>query len=181
MPSRPAQRPSSRTAGFEFAEPATTRRRGLEVRYGKPRHQLAVAPVFLLTAIATLISALNIRLGRIVDRQRAVLQDAHDGAGSARSRSAELVLLSRRVHLAYLAILSAVMAGLFVCLVVAAAFVGVLLEADLAKLLAALFILAMMLLIASLSLFLREIYIAVSGRARIVVDDAAPANPQPSS
>ena len=29
--------------------------------------QLAVAPVFLLTALATLIGSLNMRLGRIVD------------------------------------------------------------------------------------------------------------------
>jgi hypothetical protein len=62
--------------------------------------------------------------------------------------------------------LAAVVAGLFICLVVASAFVGVLLEADLAKLLAALFILAMLSLIASFSLFLREIYLAVSGRER---------------
>jgi hypothetical protein len=139
--------------------------------------QLAVAPVFLLTAIATLISALNVRLGRVVDRQRAVLQAGHDGVGSAKARSVELALLSRRVHLAYLAILSAVLAGLFVCLVVAAAFVGVLLEADLAKLLAGLFILAMLMLISSLGLFLREIYIAVAGRARNDLSDQAAAGP----
>jgi len=35
--------------------------------------QLAVAPVFLLTAIATLINALNIRLGRGIDRRRLIL------------------------------------------------------------------------------------------------------------
>ena len=35
--------------------------------------QLAVAPVFLLTAIATLINAMNTRLGRIVDRRRLVV------------------------------------------------------------------------------------------------------------
>ena len=38
--------------------------------------QLAVAPVFLLTAIGTLITALNNRLGRVIDRRR-VLQGAH--------------------------------------------------------------------------------------------------------
>ena len=37
--------------------------------------QLAVAPVFLLTAIGTLITALNNRLGRVIDRRR-VLQGA---------------------------------------------------------------------------------------------------------
>ena len=90
--------------------------------------QLAVAPVFLLTAIATLISALNTRLGRIVDRIR-VLQA--QGPAAARSEAAatrehEFAVLSRRVHLSYLAILSAGIAGLFICLVVAMAFIGVL-------------------------------------------------------
>jgi hypothetical protein len=39
--------------------------------------QLAVAPVFLLTAIATMINALNSRLGRIVDRRRVVQERLH--------------------------------------------------------------------------------------------------------
>jgi len=131
--------------------------------------QLAVAPVFLLTAISTLISALNVRLGRIVDRQRALQAlgslAEHGEASAARLR--EFALLSRRVHLSYLSILAAVAAGLFICLVVALAFVGVLLEVDLARVLAALFVLAMISMITSLSLFLREIYVAVSARERI--------------
>ena len=40
--------------------------------------QLAVAPVFLLTAIGTLITALNNRLGRVIDRRR-VLQERLPG------------------------------------------------------------------------------------------------------
>jgi hypothetical protein len=138
--------------------------------------QLAVAPVFLLTAIATLISALNVRLGRIVDRQRVLLLELSTSAGpssASLARPQELELLSRRVHLSYLAIVAAVLAGLFICLVVASAFVGVLLEVDLAKLLAALFVLAMLSLIASLSLFLREIYMAVSTRQRVALSASA--------
>jgi hypothetical protein len=139
--------------------------------------QLAVAPVFLLTAIATLISALNTRLGRIVDRIR-VLQA--QGPAAARSEAAgdrehEFAVLSRRVHLSYLAILSAGIAGLFICLVVAMAFIGVLLEVDLAKLLAVLFVLAMISMITSLSLFLREIYLAVSARERVMALSGAQA------
>jgi Protein of unknown function (DUF2721) len=130
--------------------------------------QLAVAPVFLLTAIATLISALNVRLGRIVDRQR-VLQALAPLAAceAAQAQQREFALLSRRIHLSYLAILAAGVAGLFICLVVALAFVGVLLEMDLARFLAGLFVLAMVSMITSLSLFLREIYLAVSGRERL--------------
>jgi hypothetical protein len=130
--------------------------------------QLAVAPVFLLTAIATLISALNVRLGRIVDRQRALqaLAPIRAPANAARARHREFELLGRRVHLSYLAILAAGIAGLFICLVVALAFIGVLLEVDLARVLAVLFVLAMVSMITSLSFFLREIYLAVSGRER---------------
>src|SRR5450631_2609499 len=89
--------------------------------------QLAVAPVFLLTAIATLITALNNRLGRIVDRRR-VLTDRQHGKVHEESREtrAELDLISRRIRLIYFAILSAVLGALAVCLVVAGAFIGAL-------------------------------------------------------
>ncbi|MBV8209004.1 MAG: DUF2721 domain-containing protein [Burkholderiaceae bacterium] len=130
--------------------------------------QLAVAPVFLLTAIATLINAMNLRLNRIIDRQRTVqameLADAPREALQARER--EIALLDRRVHLSYRAIVSAVIAGLLVCLVVALAFIGVLLEVDLARVLAVLFVLAMFSMITALSVFLREITVAVSARQR---------------
>lgn len=41
--------------------------------------QLALAPVFLLTAVATLINAISARLARSVDRMRAIQQKIHDG------------------------------------------------------------------------------------------------------
>jgi len=112
---------------------------------------------------------LNTRLGRIVDRQRALQAVGPLGGrdDSAIARQREFMVLSRRVHLSYLSILAAVLAGLFICLVVALAFVGVLLNVDLARILAALFVLAMVSMISSLSLFLREIYVAVSGRERL--------------
>jgi hypothetical protein len=140
--------------------------------------QLAVAPVFLLTAIGTLITALNNRLGRVIDRRR-VLQErmsagiAHPTPGStARVRDdaapgvhAELHRLARRARLIYYSILAAVTAELLVCLVVASAFVGALLAVELARLVAVLFILAMGALIVSLGLFLREVFLAVADRA----------------
>ena len=41
--------------------------------------QLALAPVFLLTAVATLINAISGRLARSVDRMRAIQQAIHRG------------------------------------------------------------------------------------------------------
>jgi uncharacterized membrane protein (DUF485 family) len=125
--------------------------------------QLAVAPVFLLTAIATLINAMNTRLSRIVDRRRVVLGRLGGTDGHVQEEvDEELAQLERRSRLIYYAIFSAVLSALLVCLVVVAAFVGALLTEPLAKLVASLFILAMLSMILGLSLFLREIYFAVS-------------------
>src|SRR4029077_12841664 len=103
--------------------------------------QLAVAPVFLLTAIGTLITALNNRLGRAVDRRRVVQERLQQGdsEGAAEAR-VELARLVQRVQLIYFAILAAVTAALFVCLVVAGAFVGALIAVELSKMIAVLFI-----------------------------------------
>lgn len=125
--------------------------------------QLVVAPVFLLTAVGTLINALNARLGRAVDRRR-VLEDRlrsmpADEAGAAR---AELAQVGKRIHIVYLAIFTAVICALFVCLLIAGAFLGAFIATDLSRSIAILFVLAMVALIASLLLFLREIFLAVS-------------------
>ena len=124
--------------------------------------QLAVAPVFLLTAIATMINALNTRLGRIVDRRRVVqerlqAQETPEAAEATR----EIRHLQRRSQLVYQAIFCSVLSALLVCLVVAGAFLGALLGVDLARTVASLFIAAMLAMIAGLSLFLREVYVAV--------------------
>ena len=130
--------------------------------------QLAIAPVFLLTAIGTLITALNNRLGRVIDRRR-VLQDRLRG-GADKNTADELHdwrrewhVLSRRIRLIYFAMLAAGLGALLVCLVVAGAFIGALVATDLSKAVAVLFILAMFAVIASIGMFLREVFLAVSG------------------
>jgi hypothetical protein len=129
--------------------------------------QLAVAPVFLLTAIATLINALNARLGRIVDRRRVVIERSSSAiVGNADPVTkidcdAEIASLSQRSQLIYYAIFNAVLAALLVCLVVAGAFLGALLGMELARLVAGLFIAAMLAMIGALGLLLREVYLAV--------------------
>ena len=128
--------------------------------------QLAVAPVFLLTAIGTLIAVLNIRLGRNIDRRRLMEQQlpgaAADKQADEQRALRELRLLARRIRLIYYAILSAGLGALLVCLVVAGAFVGALVAVDISREVAVLFILAMFAVIGSLSMFLREVFLAVT-------------------
>ncbi len=127
--------------------------------------QLAVAPVFLLTALATLINTLNGRLGRIVDRRREILgRPEHEGDAEA---DEELARLARRVELIYFAIFFSVLSALLVCLVVAGAFIGALIQVDLAEAVALLFVLAMLAMIVGLTLLLREIFLAVRTRTHV--------------
>lgn len=125
--------------------------------------QLAVAPVFLLTAIGTVIAALNIRLGRAVDRRRdleaKLARMAEEEQLSARE---ELEVIARRIRFVYFAITAAVISGLFVCLLIAGAFIGAVVGVSLSYTIGAMFVFAMLALIASLLLFLREIFLAVS-------------------
>ncbi len=138
--------------------------------------QLAVAPVFLLTAIGTILSALNNRLGRIVDRRRVVEDRLRtppaEDAARVREDVAELSLLAQRIRLIYQAIMLAVLCALLICLLVALAFLGVFITADLAKLVGTLFILAMFALIGCLGMFLREIFLAVKvGHHELTMND----------
>ena len=136
--------------------------------------QLAVAPVFLLTAIGTILSALNNRLGRIVDRRR-VLEDRVRKPPTQDEQPdpavvSELELLARRISLIYHAIVLAIVCALFICMLVASAFLGVFVAVDLARLIGTLFILAMIALIGSLWMLLREVFLAVKvGRHDILV------------
>jgi hypothetical protein len=125
--------------------------------------QLAVAPVFMLTAVGTIINALNSRLGRAVDRRRTLEARLGEFSGDEASAARdELAAITRRICYVYLSILFAVLSGLFVCLLIAGAFLGAFVATDLTRSVAALFVLAMLALIACLLLFLREIFVAVS-------------------
>jgi hypothetical protein len=131
--------------------------------------QLAIAPVFLLTAIGTLIMVLTNRLGRAVDRSR-VLEDRLPALQAAQATAArtELHLLARRIRLVYVATVLAVLAALFVCVLIVVAFAGAFVETNLTRLVAAMFAVAMLALTGSLVVFLREMFLAVTS-ARLAI------------
>jgi hypothetical protein len=125
--------------------------------------QLAVAPVFLLTAVGTIIGVLSTRLGRAVDRSRTLEERLRQLQPEAQKAvRAELGLLDRRVRLVYGAIVLAVLCALCVGLLIAVAFVDAFIDIDLSKFIGLLFIAAMLAFILSLMVFLREIFLAVT-------------------
>jgi hypothetical protein len=125
--------------------------------------QLAIAPVFLLTAVATILSVLTGRLARAVDRRRSLMARmsglADDLAELARR---EIEFEVRRTRLIYLAITSAVICALLVAALISLAFIDAFVSSELGKLIAFMFILAMFALMTSLSFFLREIFLSVN-------------------
>jgi len=125
--------------------------------------QLAIAPVFLLTAVATIINVLVGRLGRSVDRRRALAAALPklegDLAGLARQEVEFEVL---RISLIYRAIAMAVLSALLVVLLITVAFIDAFIAWDLRNLIAVCFILAMFALVGSLAIFLREIFLSVN-------------------
>jgi len=125
--------------------------------------QLAIAPVFMLTAVGTLIGALSLRLSRAVDRRRE-LEERLSAMSQAELPAAqdELATIARRVRFVYLSIVFAVISALFVALLIAGAFVGAFVRVDLSLMIAGMFICAMLALIVCLLFFLREIFLAVS-------------------
>ncbi|MDD5175232.1 MAG: DUF2721 domain-containing protein [Sterolibacterium sp.] len=118
--------------------------------------QLAVAPVFLLTGIGALLSVLVNRLGRVVDRFRAL-------ENRSMAADAEMAVLERRARLIHWAISLCTTGALLICIVIATLFVGAILVIDVSAVIAALFIVAMLALILGLLSFLREIFLATGG------------------
>ncbi len=120
--------------------------------------QLAIAPVFLISGVATLLSVLTNRLGRIVDRARIVEAELKpiDTVQKNQVRE-ELVRLSTRADLINSAITFCTICALLTCITIATLFTGTFLSVNLSKLITVLFIAAMLSLFLALLSFLREV------------------------
>ena len=124
---------------------------------------LAIAPVFLLTAVGTLMGVLANRLARIVDRIRVLEDKLHEiGLEELLPARDELDNLRQRLRLIYVAVASAVFCALFVGLLIIVAFIDAFMSVNLAKFVGMLFVMAMVAFIGSLVVFLREIFLAVA-------------------
>ena len=121
---------------------------------------LAIAPVFLLTGVASILNVLVGRLARVVDRARALEAGFPSGEAERRRTVAELTILDRRIQVVHYAIACSSASALLVCVLVAALFIADLADIGSARIVATLFVAAMALIIAGLVLFLAEVQIA---------------------
>lgn len=119
--------------------------------------QLAIAPVFLLTGVGSILGVLSSRLARIVDRFR-ILNNASEQVRDAHEK--EMTTLLRRASWVNRAVTLCTCSALLICIVIAALFVGAEINLDPSNVVSLLFILAMLALISGLLCFLREIFLA---------------------
>lgn len=123
--------------------------------------QLAIAPVFLLTAIGAFLSVITTRLGRVVDRARLLEASVPDDETERSLIIAELAGLDRRMLLANRAVALSVSSALTVCALITVLFVSAVSPLHPDQLIPALFILALVLLMAALLAFALEIRISI--------------------
>jgi len=125
--------------------------------------QSSVAPVFLLSGVATTLSVLINRLGRIVDRARVLEEqlESHPHAPRERQLHTDLKVLEKRADYLYVAISLCAIAALLVALVVVTLFANFFLGSELGVLIAVLFVGAMVCLSAAFITFFIEVRLAV--------------------
>jgi len=119
--------------------------------------QQAIAPVFLLVGVGTILNVLSSRLGRVIDRFRKLNAIADDKRGVYQ---AEITILLRRRRWNLWAIFLCTVCALLVCIVIAILFIGFELNKDPSTLISMFFVAAMFALTAGLLCFLREIGLA---------------------
>jgi uncharacterized membrane protein len=146
--------------------------------------QVALTPIFLISAIGVTLNVLTNRLARIVDRARAMEKEAlreqslreqaenTDQAPAGRDVHKALRVLERRARYINAAITLITISALFIALVVVMLFVNAFLRWDLSAFIACMFILSMLALAAALLAFLIEVRIATN-TLRIGIEAAA--------
>jgi len=124
--------------------------------------QLAIAPVFLLSAIGAILNVLAGRLGRIVDRARSLEARAEAMRTITHDDDTELRVLGRRAKLINRSVTLCTVTALLICILVALLFLGSFVRFDVSIPVAILFVAAMLTFFAGLVVFLREIFLATN-------------------
>jgi hypothetical protein len=125
--------------------------------------QVALTPVFLLSGIASLLSVLSTRLGRVADRVDGVAAEIETATGARRRRLAfRLKRLRRRSHILDFAVIMGALGGISTAFAALMLFLGTLIDRPGITLLIA-FGFALVLTVGALGAFLIEMLLASQG------------------
>ena len=136
-----------------------------------PVVQMAVGPVILISGVGLLLLSMTNRLGRVIDRTRLVAESLRKSEGKGSERySMQLEILQRRAGLLRRSITMAVFSVLMAACLVITVFVTALFQSNMGLLVAVLFLAAMIFLIISLVVFIRDIDLSLEALKLEIAD-----------
>lgn len=130
--------------------------------------QLAVGPVILISAYGLLLLSMTNRLGRAIDRARALVEERRS------SHDIQIKIITLRAKWIRFAILFTAIAIFSIALLVLTLFLSAYLKANLTWAISGLFILSLLSLIVSLSYFIADIFAslrAVDSHMKMQLED----------
>lgn len=137
-----------------------------------PIIQLAITPVILISGMGALMLTLTNRMGRIVDRTRSLAVLVHGAVAVDRAHlESQLEIMWRRAKLIRMAVTFAGLSMLMACGLILVIFAAAVLGRDLAVVAMIFFMGSILLLVAALGAFLRDIYVSLHA-LRLEVDKA---------
>ena len=125
--------------------------------------QLSLAPIFLLTAVATLLNVFTQRLARISDQAKAVSQARKPDEPNKQAAELRLAYLRRRTHALDAAVILGALAGASTCGTVLTLFFGALRDRTTIGVLFFLYGAGILCTIAALAAFLTEVLLGSRG------------------
>ena len=126
--------------------------------------QVALTPIFLISAIGVTLNVFTNRLARIVDRARSMEVElcTPDYQPGGRDLHAALIVMARRARYMNAAITLITISALFIALVVVMLFVNAFVHWELSAFIAIMFILSMLSFAGALTSFLIEVRVATN-------------------
>ncbi len=146
--------------------------------------QVALTPIFLISAVGVILNVMTSRLARIVDRARSIEERIRkkDFTGDIQDLHAMLRVLARRARHMNRAITLITLAALLIALVVVMLFLNAFLHWDLSRFIAIMFIGTMLTMAAALLEFLIEVRIATDSlRIGIIAETQTTGHTNPHS
>ena len=116
----------------------------------------AIAPVFLMSGVATMLNVMTTRFSRIVDRYRTLMNTNPQTVITG----SELMIMNRRSRVMHWAIAFCTICALLVCVLIAVMFISTELDFAPNRIVSLLFVASMISLTLGLLLFLYEIHLA---------------------
>ena len=127
-----------------------------------PVLQTAIGPTILISGVGLLLLTMTNRLGRTIDRARALSRELPGLSGAERVKDEEQIrIIWRRARLLRSALALASMSALSAAILIIVLFLTALLQTEQAWLVSSLFIVCMLCLIGSLAVFIHDINLAL--------------------